>query len=114
MVRGTRWHQSRHVVKEMHNCKCFCGCFGCVWVAYRHNVGFRLQGTLLSAGGGVTVLEVLKRSTGCGTEGRLGWAWWWVGVGLGDLRGLSDPNDSMGTDPAATTSAVVFRNLWRC
>ena len=61
MVRGTRWHQSRHVVKEMHNCKCFCACFSCVWVAYRHDVGFRLQGTLLSAGGGVTVLEVLKR-----------------------------------------------------
>ena len=31
-----------------------------------------------------------------GTEGHGQWAWWrWVGVGLGDFRGLSNLNDSM-------------------
>lgn len=44
--------------------------------------------------GGVTVPEVFTGS--CCTEGHSQWArWGWAGVGLGDLKGFSNFNDSM-------------------
>jgi len=55
-------------------------------------------------GGGDTVPGGVQEPCRCGTEGRGQWAWW-VGltVGLGDLKGLSNLNDS-----------VIFLLLFYC
>ena len=40
----------------------------------------------------VTIPGGVQELWRCGTEGHGQWAWWeWVGVGLDDLRGLSQP-----------------------